>query len=302
MIEPKLNFFEIKMEVRVGNASVMVEPNLGIGEETLDTVDVGSSTDVLLFPVGDLMVLPTGGKDSISVILVGIIDASPLRVLENEGKKRSLSPIGHREGNNLTVSLIHPKYHLLPFGSPTPLSLSSSTKEGFIHFQFPREGLHLFKRCIIDGFPGNPKDLLSRSKATGEVESRPVCGNAQAEKIEKMSDFVERDANSLKRGSGEIAERIAATGAPEPLIATPQFPFFTPGANPSSTPSELDKKSPTFWQAGSQANRLFCKHKNIVSQYQFFGYYLILFPFPVNLQSLPGTWRSFSWPPGHTWP
>jgi len=279
MIEPKLSFFEIKMEVRVRNTSVMVEPNLGIGEETLDTVDVGSSRDVLLFPVGGLMVLPTGGKNSISVILVGIIDASSLRVLENEGKKCSLSPIGNREGNNFTVSLIYSKYHLFPFGSPPPLSLSSPTKEGFIELQFPREGLHLFKRCIIDGFPGDPKDLLSRRKATGEVESRPVCRNAQAEKIEKMSNFVERDANSLKIGTGEIVERIAATGAPEPLIATPQFPFFTPRANSSPTPSELDKKSPTFWQAGSQANRLFCKHINIVSQYQFFGYYQNLISF-----------------------
>lgn len=81
--------------------------------------------------------------------------------------------------------------------------------------------------------------------------------------MEKMSDLVESDATSLKVGTGGVVERIAATGAPELLMAMPQFPFFTSGANSSSTPSQLDRNSPTFGQVGSQGNRLFVRIRTL---------------------------------------
>jgi len=54
VIESKLSLFEIKMKVGAMDTSVMVEPSLGIGEETLNPVDVGSFANVFLLAVQGL--------------------------------------------------------------------------------------------------------------------------------------------------------------------------------------------------------------------------------------------------------
>lgn len=49
------------------------------------------------------MVLSHGRKNSLSVVLLGIVDAFSSRVLKNEVKRVALLLLGTREGNNFTV-------------------------------------------------------------------------------------------------------------------------------------------------------------------------------------------------------
>ncbi|MDI6689901.1 MAG: hypothetical protein QME54_05735 [Actinomycetota bacterium] len=43
VVEPKLGLLEVEMKVLARNTSVVIEPSLGVGEEALNAVDVGSS-------------------------------------------------------------------------------------------------------------------------------------------------------------------------------------------------------------------------------------------------------------------
>lgn len=264
------------MKVWAGNTSVVIEPSLGVGEEAFNTIDVGSPANVLFFAVQDPLVSSSKGENPIPLKVIGVVDTAPLGMFQNERHESGSSSVGHREGDDFTVSLIHPKYQFLSFSSPASFALLSPAKQGFIKLKFPRERLHLLKRGVVNSFPDNSEDLLSSREATGKVEPRPVRGNTQAKEIEEMSHLVERDAKSSKIGTGEIAERIATVGASESSVASPKFPLPTPWADSSSTPSELDKKLLTFWQATGQGNCMFTKHKSIISQYHFLGYYLIL--------------------------
>ena len=261
------------MKVLAGNTSIVIKPSLGVGEEAFNTVDVGSSANVLFFAVQDPLVFSPKGENPVSLKVIGVVDTAPLGMFQNERHESGTSSVGHREGNDFTVLLIHPKYQFLSFSSPASFALLFSAKEGLIKLKFPREGLHLLKRGVVNSFPDNPEDLLSSRQATGKVKPRPVGGDTQAEEIEEMSHLVEGDAESFKIGTSEIAERIATAGASESSVASPKFPLSTPWADSSSTPSELDKKSLTFWQVSGQGNCMFIRHKSIISQYHFLGYY-----------------------------
>ncbi len=274
MVKPELGLLEVEMEVGARNASIVVKPDLGIREETLDAIDVCSSAGVLLFSMGYFVVSSPEREDPVSSIFVGEIDAPPPGMLEYEGKEGSPSSIGDGEGDDPAVSLIHTENHPLPFRSPAPLSLPPSTKEGLIELQFPTQGLHLFEGSIVDGLPGHPENPLGSGKTAASIEPGPIGRNAQTEKVEEVGEFIERKPDPLNISSGEIAEGIAATPAPESIPLTPEPPLCTPGASSPNTPSKLDKKSPAFWQARSQCNCLFSNHKNMVSQSQFFRHYL----------------------------
>lgn len=274
VVEPEFDLLEVEVEVRAWDTPVMIEPDLGVREKALDAVDVVSCTGILFFAMGDLVVLAPEGEHAVAPVLIGVVNAPPLCMLKDEGKEGSPPPVGDGEGDDSAVSLVHPEDHLLAFGSPTALTLPPPTEEGLIELQFPAEGLHLFKRSIVDGLSDHPENSLGGAKTAAHIEPGPIRRNTKTEKVEEMRKLIEREPDPLKISAGEIAEGIAATGASEPLPLTPQSPLCAPGAEPSTTPSELDKKSPTFWQARSQCNCLSDKHKNMISQSQFFTHYL----------------------------
>lgn len=277
MVEPELSFLEIEMEVRTWNASIMIEPGLGIGEETFDAVDVGPPAGVFFFAVGDLVVLAPEGEDAITAILVRIIDTASAGVLEDERKEGSPSPVGNRKGDHSAVSLIHSEYHPLPFRSPTPLASPLSSKEGLIELKLSSEGLHLLQGGVVYGLSYQSEKPLRGGEAAAKVEPGAVSRNTKAKKIEQMRYLVEGQPDPLQISSGEFSKRIPAAGASESVPLTPQLPLRAPGTDPPTTPSEPDKKSLTFWQARSQRNCLSSKHKTMISQSQFFRYYLYLY-------------------------
>lgn len=256
------------MKVLAGNTSVMVKPDLGIGEESLNAIDVGSSTNVFLLAVQDPVMSSAKGENAISLKVIGMVDAAPSGMFQDEGYESGPSSVGHREGDNFTISLIHPKYQLLSFGPPASFALSSPAKERLIQLKLSGESLHLGKRSVVDSLPEEPKGSVGGGEVVGKVKPCPVAWNPQAEEVKKMGDLIEGEAELSQVGAGKIGKRIAAAGAPESLISSPKLSLSAPGTDPSSIPSELDKKSSTFWQASSQGNCLFCKHKNIISQYQ----------------------------------
>ncbi len=277
MVESKLGFFEVEMKVLARNTSVVIEPSFGMGEEALNAVDVDSSADVFLFSVRDPMVPSSKGENSISFKVVSVVDTFPSGVFKDKGKESGSSSVGNREGDDFSVSLIHPEDQLFPFSSPASLALPFPAKEGLIELKLSREGLHFGKRSVIDGFPKEPKSSVSGGEVVGKVKPCPVARNTQTEEVEKMCDFVEGDAKPSQVGAGKIGKRVAAVGTSEAAVSSPEFPLSAPWADPSSAPSELDKKSSTFWQTCSQGYCLFSKHKRIISQYQLGGNHLDLY-------------------------
>ena len=275
MVESKLGFFEVEMKALAGNTSVVIEPSFGIGEETFNTVDMGSSANVFLFAVQDSMVFSSRGEYPISLKVIGVIYAAPSGMFQNDRHKSGPSSIRHREGYGFPISLIHPEDQLFPLSSPTTLSFSPSAKEGFIELKLSGESFHLGKRSVVDGFPEEPKGPVSGGEVVGKVKPCPIAWNTQAKKIEEMSNFIEGNAELPQVGAGKIGKWVAAAGTPEPLVATPKFPLSASWADPSSAPSNLDKKSPTFWQTSCQGFCLFCKHENMISQYHLCGNYLV---------------------------
>jgi len=156
VIKAEFNLFEVEMKVLARNTSVMVEPSLGIGEETLNPIDVGSFSDILFLPMRDLLMPSSKGENTISSVIIGIEDTSSLGMLDDKRSESCPSPVKNREGKDLSVSLIHAEDQPFPFGSPAPLTLSSSTEEGLIELKFSREGFHFSSRSVIDGFPNDP--------------------------------------------------------------------------------------------------------------------------------------------------
>ena len=73
MVESKLGFFEVEMKALAGNTSVVIEPSLGIGEETFNTVDMGSPANVFLFAVQDPVVFSSRGEVPISLKVIGVV-------------------------------------------------------------------------------------------------------------------------------------------------------------------------------------------------------------------------------------
>ncbi|MDI6892477.1 MAG: hypothetical protein QMD08_05755 [Actinomycetota bacterium] len=256
------------MKVLAGNTSVVIEPSLGIGEETLNAVDVGSSADVFLFAVQDPVMSPSKGENPISFKVVSVVDTTPSGVFQNEGYEGGPSSVGNGEGDDFPISLIHPEDQLLSLSSPASFALSFPAKEGLVKLKFSREGLHFGERSVIDGFPEEPKSSVGGGEVVGKVKPCSVAWNTQTEEVEKMYDFVKGDAKPSQVGAGKIGKRVTAVGTPESLVATPEFPLSTLWADPSSAPSELDKKPSTFWQTICQGYCLVIKHKGIISQYQ----------------------------------
>ena len=119
MVEPKLGFFEVEMKVLARNTSVMIEPSLGIGEESLNAIDVGSSTDVFLFAMQDPVVSSSKGESSISLKVIAVVDTAPSGMFQNERYEGGPSSVGNREGDYFSISLIHPKDQPLSFSPPS---------------------------------------------------------------------------------------------------------------------------------------------------------------------------------------
>ena len=122
VVKSKLRFFEVEMKVLAGNASVVVEPSLGVGEEeAFNTIDVSSPANVLIFAVQDPLMSSSKGENSISLKVIGVVDTAPFGMFQDKRHESGSSSVGHREGDDFTVSLIHPKYQFLSFKLLKPL-------------------------------------------------------------------------------------------------------------------------------------------------------------------------------------
>jgi len=101
----------------------------GIRPKTLNPIDVISSFGSSEFLLDDDMI-PTNGKKGVSMPIIGITQASRLRMGGHQRDQFLIPSAGDREGKHYSISLQDTKNHVLTSSSPASFSTSFAKELG----------------------------------------------------------------------------------------------------------------------------------------------------------------------------
>lgn len=142
MIEPKLTFFKMQKERRLAHSTKPSQSSFRNTPETFDSIYMRRSSDKLIRPMTDpiMLLVSKVHKPFISLPAIRIDDAflidSPL---DNSPKSASFN-IWNDFSEDFTVSSVDTKNNGFPSCSTTSLSLDTSSSEvTFIDFNLPME-------------------------------------------------------------------------------------------------------------------------------------------------------------------
>ena len=198
MVESPFDLFKIKMEMIFRDSTVMIQPMFGIRPKTLNPIDVVTSSGSAEFFLDDDMI-PTNGKKGVSMPIIGIIQASRLRMGGHQRDQFLLPSAGDREGKHYSISLQDTKNHLLTSSSPASFSSSFAAKHGFIHFDLSGKLCEFFKLNIIDDFPEDLKPSLDCLSVQRHLKSETIGRDTKTEEFDETPFPVRRYSGLLPK-------------------------------------------------------------------------------------------------------
>ena len=215
MVETEANFPQKKVERFLGYPSVGVEPVFGVAPESLDPIDMGSTSGAAGF-LPDHHVLSPHCKGSVGLPIVRVVEASGLGMRLHQANQRLCLPLLNREHGNLAIALKDAQHDDLPCCSPTSFASPPPPEGRLVTFYGPIEGLStFFFPCQYS--PNQAIKPLDRSLADRGSKSQSVDRNAQDKPLQQSplvsignsASIPDRDPSVLSMTSSALESSIA---------------------------------------------------------------------------------------------